>query len=257
VNQLSSVEPEAPATSAPAEAAAPAAPPAPADDRNHAVLDALAAELGDALIESHTQRDDLWVRVHRDSWKRTAQVLRHQLGFDYFCFLSGIDWMPHTWPNPKVVEGDGAEADEDAEEEPEPAPAPTDGGGAGKYQTGYAGGDTRFQVLARVYSTARHAGVTLKADLDDEAPTVDTWSQVYAGADWHERETWEMYGFQFTGHPHLVHIYLPGEFEGFPLRKDFPLLSREVKPWPGLVDVEGFPAGYQEGGSGDGEGEAS
>ena len=55
----------------------------------------------------------------------------------------------------------------------------------------------------------------------------------------------------FTGHPHLVHIYLPGEFEGHPLRKDFPLLSREVKPWPGLVDVEDMP---DEGGDGAGGG---
>ena len=50
-----------------------------------------------------------------------------------------------------------------------------------------------------------------------------------------------MYGFQFDGHPGLRHIYLPSEFEGFPLRKDYPLLAREVKPWPGLVDVEPMP----------------
>jgi NADH-quinone oxidoreductase subunit C len=50
-----------------------------------------------------------------------------------------------------------------------------------------------------------------------------------------------MYGFDFVGHPNLIHLYLPGEFEGFPLRKDFPLLAREVKPWPGLVDVEPMP----------------
>ncbi len=162
------------------------------------------------------------------------------MGFDYFCYLSGIDWMPHTWPNPKVVEegenGEGAEA------EPEPAAQDADGG----WQTGVAGGDTRFQVLARLYSTSRRLGVTFKADLDDDAPAVETWSQVYAGADWHERETWEMFGIDFAGHPHLAHIYLPGEFEGFPLRKDFPLLAREVKPWPGLVDVELFPSTYED-----------
>ena len=45
----------------------------------------------------------------------------------------------------------------------------------------------------------------------------------------------------FDGHPRLRHLYLPGEFEGHPLRKDFPLLAREVKPWPGLVDVEPMP----------------
>ena len=50
-----------------------------------------------------------------------------------------------------------------------------------------------------------------------------------------------MYGIVFDGHPSLRHLYLPSEFEGHPLRKDFPLLAREVKPWPGLVDVEPMP----------------
>ena len=48
-------------------------------------------------------------------------------------------------------------------------------------------------------------------------------------------------GSTFDGHPGLRHIYLPGEFEGHPLRKDYPLLARRVKPWPGLVDVELMP----------------
>jgi NADH-quinone oxidoreductase subunit C len=242
---MSTVEPET------TEEAQPEQTPPAEEDRFASTIDALKADLGDAVIETGEQRGDLWVRVDRRSWKRAAEVLRHQLGYDYFCFLSGIDWMPHTWPNPKIVEGEGAEAGEDVEAEPEPHPA----GGPGQWQTGFAGGDSRFQVLARVYSTTRHAGVFLKADLDDDAPQVETWSTVYRGADWHERETWEMYGFDFVGHPHLVHIYLPSEFEGFPLRKDFPLLSREVKPWPGLVDVEGFPAGY--GGDDAAEGEAA
>ncbi|MBA2752626.1 MAG: NADH-quinone oxidoreductase subunit C, partial [Actinobacteria bacterium] len=84
-------------------------------------------------------------------------------------------------------------------------------------------------------------GVTLKADLDEADPRVASWVGVYRGADWHEREAWEMYGFTFDGHPGLRHLYLPGEFEGNPLRKDFPLLARELKPWPGLVDVEPIP----------------
>jgi NADH-quinone oxidoreductase subunit C len=50
-----------------------------------------------------------------------------------------------------------------------------------------------------------------------------------------------MFGIVFDGHPGLRHLYLPSEFEGHPLRKDFPLLARVVKPWPGLVDVEPMP----------------
>ena len=47
-----------------------------------------------------------------------------------------------------------------------------------------------------------------------------------------------MFGIGFDGHPDLRNMYLPSEFEGYPLRKDFPLLARMVKPWPGIVDVE-------------------
>jgi len=55
-----------------------------------------------------------------------------------------------------------------------------------------------------------------------------------------------MFGITFDGHPDLRHIYLPTDFEGFLLRKDFPLLARIVKPWPGIVDVEPMPGGDQD-----------
>jgi len=112
---------------------------------------------------------------------------------------------------------------------------------SGRYVTGVAGGDTRFQVFARLYSVEQKVGITLKVDLPEDDPQLDSLVELYRGADWHERETWEMYGFDFIGHPGLRHLYLPLEFEGHPLRKDFPLLARLVKPWPGLVDVEPLP----------------
>jgi NADH-quinone oxidoreductase subunit C len=243
------------------------------DDQARARLDALVVELGEAVVGSEVVRNgDVVVRVSAGAWTRAAEVCKSQ-GYDYFCFLSGLDWMPSTSPNPRASVSDeldtgddeapAAAEDEAAGDEPvvEEAAAEADvaDGGLG-YPTGVAGGDTRFQVFARLYSTTRHEGVTLKADLDDDDPRVGTWSKVYPGADWNERETWEMYGFVFDGHPNLVKLYLPGEFEGFPLRKDFPLLAREVKPWPGLVDVEPMPevpdaAGNGTGdGTGDGEG---
>ncbi len=83
--------------------------------------------------------------------------------------------------------------------------------------------------------------MVLKTDVDEHDPRAESWVPVYPGADWHEREAWEMFGFVFDGHPALRHLYLPFEFEGHPLRKDYPLLAREVKPWPGLVDVEPMP----------------
>ena len=96
-------------------------------------------------------------------------------------------------------------------------------------------------MFARVADLDRHVGVTLKTDVADDHLAVDSWSAVYAGANWHERECHEMFGIGFNGHPDLRNMYLPTDFEGYPLRKDFPLLARMVKPWPGIVDVEPMP----------------
>jgi NADH-quinone oxidoreductase subunit C len=106
-----------------------------------------------------------------------------------------------------------------------------------------------MQVFARVTNLDEHWGITVKADVPDDESVVESWVTVYAGANWHERETHEMFGISFAGHPDLRNMYLPSDFEGHPLRKDFPLLARLVKPWPGIVDVEPLP--------GEGEGDES
>ena len=146
------------------------------------------------------------------------------MGFEYFCFLSAIDWMPSPY---------GRGEDDPTEPPPERST---------EIRQGVTGGDTRFQVFARVIDVRRHVGVTVKVDVPDDTMTVESWFTVYAGANWHERETHEMFGIVFAGHPDLRNMYLPTEFEGYPLRKDFPLLARMVKPWPGIVDVEPMPA---------------
>ena len=147
--------------------------------------------------------------------------------------MSGIDWMPA----PKADAEEGSDTS---------APVQPD-----TTTYGVAGSDGRFQVFGHVQSTHRHWGLTIKTDVDESAPVVDSWVSVYPGADWHERECWEMYGIDFRGHPKIRHLYLPAEFEGHPLRKDFALLAREVKPWPGLVDVEPMPGDDTDAADGD------
>lgn len=221
---------EAPAAEAPAVEEE-AAPPAEPDPLREGVLATLQAELGDAIVEYHlAPGDDLWVRVRPEAWREAAVVAKHDCGCTYFDFLSGIDWLPSPFGRDMDSQEDLAAAgDGAATKEP------------GAIETGVAGGESRFQVFARVEAPHEGYGITFKADLDAEHPTVDSWIPVYAGADWHERETYEMYGFTFVGHPNLRYIYLPSDFEGHPLRKDFPLLARLVKPWPGIVDVEPLP----------------
>ena len=199
------------------------------DELRDEIVSKLREELGDAVVDVHQIPGvDLWVRVTPEAWRTASEALRSQ-GFDYFCFLSAMDWMPSPF-------GTG---ENDPTEEVEEDPA------ANEIQQGYAGGETRFQMLARVTDTRRHVSVTLKADVPEAADgsmSIATWIPVYAGANWHERETHEMFGIHFEGHPDLRNMYLPGDFEGYPLRKDFPLLARLVKPWPGIVDVEPMPA---------------
>jgi NADH-quinone oxidoreductase subunit C len=95
-----------------------------------------------------------------------------------------------------------------------------------------------FQVVTHLYSTTNHHHVRLKVDCDADEPRCPTLSDVYSGANWHEREAAELFGIMFDGHPHLVKLLLPEQFEGHPLRKDFALMTREAKPWPGEVEGE-------------------
>jgi NADH-quinone oxidoreductase subunit C len=216
------------------------------DTVREAMLEQLTGELGDALAGSHLEPGiDLTVRVTADAWADTAAFLRTGMGFAYFSFLSAIDWLPSPFGRDMDSQVDLAlEGAEPKEAEP--------------MEQGLAGGETRFQVFARVNDIVNHRGITLKADVPEDSLTVPSWVGVYAGANWHEREAWEMFGISFEGHPGLRHIYLPGEFEGNPMRKDFPLLARRVKPWPGIVDVEAMPGDDDaEEGVADGESESA
>ncbi|MGN6694933.1 MAG: NADH-quinone oxidoreductase subunit C [Aquihabitans sp.] len=199
------------------------------DEARQAVVDKLTEELGEAVVGSHIQPgDDVWVRVTREAWRTAGLIARDNLGFRYFEYLSAIDWLPSPY---------GLSEDSPTDARPEPNT---------EIVTGHAGGDTRFQVIARVHSLTQKLGIHFKVDLPDDDLSLPTWLPVFAGVNWHEREVHEMFGITFAGHPYLQNLYLPGEFEGHPLRKDFPLLARFVKPWPGIVDVEPMPASDDE-----------
>lgn len=227
---------------------------AAADEGRSALLEALTTELGDALLDSHLlPGKDLWIRISTEAWAGTADYLRHRQRFRFFDFLSAIDWLPSPYGRSldaavdnilegKGLVGDGDDGEEGSADEPTTAASPS---GAGAY----AGGETRFQVFARVYSLTTKLGVTVKADVGNlgDPLRVGTWTGIYPGADWHEREAYEMFGITFVGHPGLRKLYLPGDFEGHPMRKDFPLLARLIKPWPGIVDVEPMPGVADEG----------
>ncbi|MFF0556196.1 NADH-quinone oxidoreductase subunit C [Streptomyces sp. NPDC004266] len=97
---------------------------------------------------------------------------------------------------------------------------------------------TGFRVCAHVVAlgTGGPRRLLLRTTVPHEAAVLPTAIGVYAGAGWHERETHEMFGVVFEGHPHLVPLLLPENFEGHPLRKDFVLAARVAKAWPGAKE---------------------
>ncbi|MBT2457284.1 NADH-quinone oxidoreductase subunit C, partial [Streptomyces sp. ISL-86] len=97
---------------------------------------------------------------------------------------------------------------------------------------------TGFRVCAHVVSLENHRvrRLLLRTTVPHSAPSLPSAVAIYAGAEWHERETFEMFGVVFTDHPHLVHLLLPENFEGHPLRKDFVLAARVAKAWPGAKE---------------------
>jgi NADH-quinone oxidoreductase subunit C len=151
--------------------------------------------------------DTAKVRVAPESWVEAHQTARDTLDLVFFSWLSAIDWS-------NEVEVGDPPSDEVEE---------------------------RIELLSALSDVTDGNLVILSTDLPKDSPKISSLIDVYAGANWHEREAHEMFGIEFEGHPNLQHLYLPESFLGNPLRKSYPLLSREVKPWPGKVDVEAMP----------------
>lgn len=181
-------------------------------DTTESSLDAYAADFADKIGAERWSADNgtIHVYVSRDQWVAAATAARDEAELGFFSFLSAVDWAK------KVAVGEPA-ADVDNLEE-------------------------RYEVLCRLSSATDSSAVILSTSLEKDDAWLDSLTSVYAGAAWHEREAAEMFGIDFHGHPNLINLYLPQAFEGHPLRKSFALGAREVKPWPGTVDVEELPS---------------
>ena len=196
-------------TSNPSESEAVAQSPSESETVAHP-LQEFADSVADAVNgEAEIHFDTVKVIVPPESWVSAHSVARDELDLVFFSWLSAIDWA------------NDVEAGDPLKEQVE----------------------ERIELLSTVGDLSEGKRVTFSTSLDSEAPQIATLVEVYAGANWHEREAAEMFGIDFDGHPDLRKLYLPDAFQGNPLRKSYPLLSREVKPWPGSVDVEGMPEG--------------
>ncbi len=180
-------------------------------------LDDFAADLTERLgAESYTAEfGTVRVIVDRRKWVETINNAYQELPF--FSWLSAIDWSKET------EVGDGVAEPDELEE--------------------------RFEVMCRLSSVTDGKAANFFTVVPKADPTIGSLTETIGGAEWHEREAHEMFGIMFEGNQNLTPLYLPDDFIGNPLLKSYPLIAREVKPWPGDVDVEGLPETDQEEGA--------
>ncbi|MBF0343105.1 MAG: NADH-quinone oxidoreductase subunit C [Nitrospirae bacterium] len=94
----------------------------------------------------------------------------------------------------------------------------------------------RFEVAYNLYSIKHGHMLRLNVQVSENNAELDSVVEVWAGANWHERECYDMYGIVFNNHPDLRRILLPEDWEGYPLRKDYPLAGAEEE-WRGFKEV--------------------
>ena len=104
----------------------------------------------------------------------------------------------------------------------------------------YRGAKDRFGLVYLLANTETNERITVRCFVNDPEPTVPSVVGLWEGANWLEREVWDMFGIRFTGHPDLRRILLPEEFAAHPLRKDYPLQGRgERHNFPVITRAEG------------------
>jgi NADH-quinone oxidoreductase subunit C len=96
--------------------------------------------------------------------------------------------------------------------------------------------DDGFRIVCHLFSSRRKHSLLLRTRVPRDEPVVESVVELFPGAAWHERETYEMFGISFARHPDLRPLLLPPGFEGHPLRKEFVLASRVAKAWPGAKE---------------------
>jgi len=143
------------------------------------------------VIETHTFRGDETVIIRSNALRAVAQFLKEtpELDFNFLMDLTAVDYL--------------------------------------NFADGQIKREARFEVVYHFYSLKHNHRLRLKVPIEEKHPEIDTISDLWPSANWYEREVWDMFGIQFQGHPNLKRILMYEEFQGHPLRKDYPFNKRQ------------------------------
>lgn len=155
------------------------------------VLEKVQEKFAQDIVETHAFRGDETVVVRPSALRAVAQFLREtpELDFNFLMDLTAVDYLFFA---------------------------------GGRIQKEF-----RFEVVYHFLSLKNNIRLRVKVPVDEKDPEVETLSDLWASANWYEREVWDMYGIRFKNHPNLKRILMYEEFKGHALRKDYPFDKRQ------------------------------
>jgi NADH:ubiquinone oxidoreductase subunit C len=171
------------------------------------------------FVEEREAHGETTVVVERERLRAAAEHLRDEAGFNFLADVAAADYL--GWDRPRVA---GYWGDADGRDINAP--------GSWGLQTQPAPKPNRFSVsyhLLRVASGAKEAPRLRLQVWCDEGDSVPSLVPVWPTADWHEREAYDLLGIVFAGHPNPTRILMEDDWEGHPLRKDYPLGGEPVR----------------------------
>jgi NADH-quinone oxidoreductase subunit C len=171
-----------------------------------------------AVESSHAFRGDATLIVRRDSILELARTLKDDPAFqmNFLMDLTAVDFSAFgTKPSPAFFASSGVPV------HPSPATIPVEDPWPGPPPS------WRFVVVYHFFSLALKHRLRVEVPLDEDDAEVDSITSLWGGANWLEREVWDMFGIRFRGHPDLKRILMYDEFDGHPLRKDYPVKKRQ------------------------------
>jgi NADH-quinone oxidoreductase subunit C len=182
--------------------------------------------LAERILEHRSFRGDDRIHIAREHIVEVGQTLRDdaELAFDLLLDVTAIDYLgqPDDFEKrPQIWDREGAPLSRQPARRHELVLPPR-------------GPHPRFAVVYHLTSTTHQHRLRIKCRVPEDDPSIASLTSVWPGANWLERETYDLYGIQFIGHPDLRRIYLNEEFVGHPLRKDYAKRDEQpIQPYVG------------------------
>lgn len=146
--------------------------------KEHAIVAALAAREGEAIIGGTFDRGEISLEVAPHRIVEVCRYVKQSEEFNRLASVTAVDWAPR---------------------------------------------EPRFEVVYHLHSLSRNLRLRLKCWVSGELPEIDSVTGVWRAANWYEREMFDLFGITFRNHPNLERIMMPDDWEGHPLRKDYPI----------------------------------